>query len=158
MFRYRASGTPQQYSPLCGVNMDVKDFTIRIMEVPYKLGGRCNEGLDCWGLVVMAYKDLFGLDVPTYEDTAWSVSNDDTTSEDIKNHLERSAPFVEVEKPHYGDFVLVNILGQPVHIGFMIDHKTMLHTSEKTGVVCEDIGGMKWKKRIKGFYRHVEMI
>lgn len=114
--------------------------------------------MDCWGLVVMAYKDLFSIEVPTYNHTVWSVSNSDITSEDIKEHLETSAPFIEVDSPKYGDFVLLNILGNPVHIGLMLDDKTMVHTSEKTGVVCENIGGIKWKKRVKGFYRHLDLI
>lgn len=135
-----------------------KEFINKILMIPYELGGRSESGMDCWGLVVMAYKELFGIDVPTYDSTVWSVSNSHITSEDIKNHLKSSAPFVEVENPKYGDFVLINILGDPVHIGFMLDSKTMIHTSEKTGVVCENIGSIKWKKRIEGFYRHLNLV
>lgn len=133
-------------------------FIEEVLEVPYVLGGRDMSGMDCWGLVVLAYAKIFNIDVPKYTGTQLSVSNSGTTSDDIKKHLEDSAPFTEVECPKYGDFALLSILGNPVHIGFMLGPELMLHTSEKTGTVCENIGGIKWKRRIKSFYRHKSML
>lgn len=130
-------------------------FFDKVCMIPYKLGGRDYKGIDCWGLVVLAYKELFNLDIPTYDGTMSSVSNKNTkTAEDIINHLELSAPFTRVEEPQYGDFVLINILGNPTHIGLMIDSSHMLHISDKSGIAYEDIRSIKWQRRIQGFYRH----
>ena len=147
------------YSQNCGPTMsDRSQFIQAVFKMPYKFGGRTKEGIDCWGLVLMAYKDLFDIDIPSYEETAWSVSNTTMTAEDIKSHLETSAPFQEVLEPQYGDFVLINILGNPIHIGLMMSGTHMLHISEKVGVAYEDIRGIKWKRRVKGFYRHNQMM
>lgn len=134
------------------------EFIDKIFSIPYVLGGRNESGIDCWGLVVICYKELFDIDIPTYDETALELSNGDITAKDIKEYIKTSAPVVEVDSPQYGDMILVNFLGNPVHIGFMLDEKTMLHTSEKTGVASADIRGVKWNKKIKGYYRHKTMI
>ena len=35
--------------------------------LPFKDGGRTREGLDCYGLVVAIYRDVFAIDLPAYE-------------------------------------------------------------------------------------------
>lgn len=133
-------------------------FINSLFSIPYVLGGRTKEGADCWGLVVICYKELFNIDLPTYDNIALSVSNGNVTAKEIRQQIESSAPFIEVGSPEYGDFVLINMLGNPVHIGFMIDNKTMVHTQDKIGVCSDDIRGPKWKRRIQGYYRHNSLI
>lgn len=134
-----------------------EEFINKLFTIPYVLGGRSEDGADCWGLVIICYKDLFNITLPSYEHIAWSVSNGSTTAEGIADLLDTSAPFVKVGSPDLGDFVLINILGNPVHIGFMINKTTMIHTSDKIGVASDDIRGRKWQKRIQGFYRHKDL-
>ena len=54
----------------------------------------------------------------------------------------------------YGDGLLMRILGQPVHVGFVIDDKWFLHCERGTNTCLEKYTGMAWRRRIIGAYRH----
>jgi cell wall-associated NlpC family hydrolase len=132
----------------------VDSFISTIIDVPYVLGGRDYNGMDCWGLVVLAYAYFYNIDIPEYRETAFQYNRGGLTAKDIQDHINTTAPFFEVETPEFGDFVLINIYGNPVHIGFMVDESNMLHISEKSGLSCVNIRGKKWINRIQGFYRY----
>ena len=42
--------------------MTDKEITEKYLGIPYRHRGRSLKGLDCWGLVVLVYKD-FGIDI-----------------------------------------------------------------------------------------------
>lgn len=136
----------------------IDGFFKDIANIPYKLGGRDSSGMDCWGLLVIAYVKLFSIELPSYADTVWAVSKSGLTSEDIKQHIACGEIFSCVDIPRYGDMVLLNIMGNPVHIGMMLNDKIMIHTSNSTGIATEDIRGVKWKRRVQGFYRHKRLL
>ncbi len=141
------------------MNQIVKNtqFLTRVFNIPYKECGRDYDGIDCWGLVVLCHKELLGIEIPIYEDILLtSMSNYKSTTAQITEQMNSYFPFDEITSPKFGDSVLINMLGQPLHIGFVLDATTMLHTTQRTGVVSETFRGLKWQKRIKGFYRYSE--
>lgn len=135
------------------------NFLNQLFFIPFQEGGRDRSGSDCWGLVRICYQDLFGITLDEYSSVAYtSMSNLAITSTSISEIISDDFPFVEVDEPQYGDFVLVNMLGRPVHIGFMLSSDKMIHTSKQTGVAVENIRGDKWKRKIQSFHRHKSML
>lgn len=125
-----------------------------VYTLPYVEGGRTKQGADCWGLVVLLYKELFDIYLTTYQDiTLPSIKECHETSEKLQAVLMGQQMFEEVDNPEYGDVILLNVLGEPLHIGFCLDDTTMIHTGRKHGVVIENFTEMKWKRKIAGFYR-----
>lgn len=131
-----------------------REFIRNAFDIPYKPFGRDANGMDCWGLVILCYKELLGIDIPAYQDIVLSsMSNYKQTASQIQQQIQSYFPFKEVDKAQFGDFILINILGEPLHIGFALDGNTMLHTTHRTGVVSESYRGLKWQRRIKAYYR-----
>lgn len=41
-------------------------WATKYIGIPHVVGGRCAEGLDCWGLLCVVYRDRFGIELPIY--------------------------------------------------------------------------------------------
>jgi cell wall-associated NlpC family hydrolase len=116
----------------------MKDFT-EFVGVPY-------EKADCWRLSQLFYQKVFGIELKSYyEHTPRDRS-------DRQNLIFTNVgEFKKVDKPEFGDLILIRVLGIESHIAVYIGDGMMLHTSEKTGSVLEPIA--RWQRRIVGFYR-----
>jgi len=125
-----------------------------VYSLKYVDGGRDKSGVDCWGLIVVLNKELRNIDIPDYPSIVLSgLDTCEKTSGELKKQLGSQNLFHEVNTPEYGDAVLINVMGNPLHIGFVLDDSMMLHTGRKHGVVTENFRGMKWKSKIAGIYR-----
>lgn len=139
------------------------DILDEILTIPFLEGGRDESGCDCWGLCVILYKKLYNIDVDSYSHIHYSQSVKQSNSPNSLSNASQGIqgivgggdfPFIQVEEPRFGDFVLVNMLGRPVHMGFVIDENTMIHTTNSTGVSIENYRSGKWNRRIQSFHRH----
>jgi cell wall-associated NlpC family hydrolase len=130
------------------------DFS-KYINIPYVKGGRDidnpDNGLDCWGLVVLFYKNEFNVILPTYDDISTAnrgvgeVSGDLMLTDTYKHF--KSTP---TSKP--ADLILLRIGAHPIHIGIVKDNRMMLHATDG-GSVIETYKGIKWQQRIHSFVR-----
>ena len=136
--------------------MMLEDFVDKVLNVPYKEGGRDYSGVDCWGLCILAYQEIMQIQLPLFSNIYYKdMSNYQETVDNLLNKKdELDEIFEEVNDPQFGDLILCTMLGRPLHIGFVIDRKRMLHTSPQHNTVIENFGGNKWKNKIVGFYRY----
>jgi cell wall-associated NlpC family hydrolase len=118
--------------------------------LPYKSKGRCLEGIDCYGLVYVFYKNILKLEVPSYVEDYASAENRQSVSEAIKDNLNN---WVEVFKPKFGDMLIFNILGLPTHVGIYISNGDFIHSFLGTNTCVERLSSITWNKRLKGVYR-----
>ena len=118
--------------------------------IPYRDGGRDHDGVDCYGLVVLVYREQFGVEIAPFEfvdrETAglqaiWSA--------DVESKWRRIADH-EVSA---GDVVEIR-LGDRPHCGIMLDRNKMLHARQAAGVSIEPISKGYWCRRVTGIYRH----
>lgn len=124
-------------------------------DIEYVSGGRSEDGADCWGLIVLFYRKELGIELPLYEWVAPDKSTrHKTTCEQAKQMAIDIGLFEEVDSPEYGDIVLLNMLGMPIHVGVVIDKNLMMHTGSTHGVVIEDFTETKWNRRVKSFHRY----
>lgn len=80
------------------------------------------------------------------------MSKSTLTSDQIQQQIEIDFPFTKTNEPSFGDVVMFNVSGNPLHIGFVLDDTFMLHTHDLSGVTVESYRGIKWQKRIAGFW------
>jgi len=122
---------------------------------PFKAHGETNEGLDCWGLVRLFYRENYSILLSDFKSAYKNVSERRGINAIIDNQVKK---WVKVEREELipGDLVLLAIGGNKCHIGINIDNNKMLHADEKAGVVVESFNVLRWRERVSGFYRHNE--
>lgn len=118
--------------------------------VKYTVHGRTiEEGLDCYGVIYLYYKELKGIILPDpfYE----SVSA--TEKEKIGNLLMNGIPAEKINKPEKECLVSIVSGGKLAHIGIYLGNGMMLHSTQQTGVVIQNID--RYRNKIEGFYKVV---
>lgn len=125
------------------------DYLDKYIGIPYKTKGITLDGCDCLGLIELIYKNEFNVTLPLYPHL--DTVDLDITSKAIEHGKES---WKKLDKPEAGCVVLLNICGYPVHIGMAINETEMLHSLKGHDSVIESFTGMKWNKRIDGFYRY----
>lgn len=119
--------------------------------IPFVEKGRDRGGVDCWGLVNLIYREKLGIELPSYAEN-YRDTNDRAALQALVE-AEKAAKWVAVEKPKPYDAVVLTMLGMPTHVGIMVDDRHMLHCMRGTNTVREDITGLRWRHRVKGFAR-----
>lgn len=114
--------------------------------------GRDETGVDCWGLVRLFYSQELGIELPEYSSVGHGINDEGELAKEIHARMQN---WRQVETPEQGDCVLLNIAGAPTHIGIVVTKNTMLHVSKSSNSVIERFTGMKWQRRIEGFYSYV---
>lgn len=121
--------------------------------LPFVAHGRDRNGCDCYGLVRLALMENFGITAPLY------LGYDDPN---LKMHTANYIDTVKTEwfqvpteKP--GDILLLRVAGVPCHVGLVIVPGQMLHVMEGIEASIESYNAPGWRRRIEGFYRHVEL-
>lgn len=119
--------------------------------IPFMEKGRdFSTGVDCWGLVQHIYKCEYGVQLPDYTDL-YADTKDRAIGGVINENLAQS--WEPVQEPQRGDIIILRLMGQPFHVGVVIDNTSFIHCENGVGTVIESYKGMKWKKRTLGFYR-----
>lgn len=134
--------------------MTLNEFIAKTLSVPYQEKGRDYLGWDCWAVPYLAYRDVLGIDLPSYTDSYTDPGNTSVSREEL-------GQLISGEKLHWQqvmsyepmDVVLFTLGGQPVHVGLMIDSRRFLHCEKKIGTVIEMIDSAVWKRRLDGVYR-----
>lgn len=137
-------------------DFDIKQVALKYVGWPYENQARGeNNKLDCFGLLILIYRDL-GRYVPDSKEdysTDWSKSGKDLFREGIEFFAYLWEPVVN---PEPGDIVMFkNVNGVATHVGVMIDKIKFIHACSKTGVVTTSLAG-KYKDKLYGYYRWKE--
>ena len=119
--------------------------------IPYLSGGRDLDGLDCWGLVLCAAKELFCLDYPIYLGYTNAEAQDET--EPYFSVRKSDWKHIPVGSEVAGDVIVLYIAGRPTHCGLVIEKGMMLHTLANHDSVIERYLTRRWITNTEGFYR-----
>lgn len=130
--------------------MTKNDIVTKYLGIPYKHRGRGMDGLDCWGLAKLIYKDLgfelLDVDAEYDEDWGWQGKN-----YFIENY-HRQWNKVTLPRPYDG-VLFKNSVGAVNHGGVMLDEDQFIHAVKKFGVIVSRLSSPQWNKRLDGFYR-----
>jgi cell wall-associated NlpC family hydrolase len=124
--------------------------------VPFRARGRMRDGLDCFGLILLCYHDLFGVELESYTDRYASTDRPAWAGLGALIAAERDRDWRPIlggaERP--ADAVLLRMHNLPVHVGLVLGRGDFLHTTEDLGICKESYRAMNWRHRVLGFYRH----
>lgn len=109
-------------------------FCSSLIGKPWVAGGRGPEVFDCWGLLVFAYRELLGIELPAF------------TCIDVQNKLQVSRTIADgfyewnsTPSPHHLCAVGISANKRLHHLGLWLDVEGggVLHAVEHTGVVFQ---------------------
>lgn len=126
------------------------EWADKYVGIPYLMHGSNFDGCDCYGLVKLIYKNEFNINLPDYSSNYTPNSDDDEIIDIYKKEVTK---WRQVDKPKIGSVVYLMVLGQPKHVGVVINEKQFLHNiNEKSSSSIGDFKSNKWKRRVIGFY------
>ena len=130
------------------------DFS-KYIDIPFKSCGRTYEGVDCWGLVCLAYKEMLDISLPSYIDEYVDAHAYTRIAEVAEVH---SSEWIKISKgtEQTFDVILIAIRGLPIHVGMVTKLGWMLHVLTKTYGCLERYNTPLWHRRIRGFYRYAK--
>jgi cell wall-associated NlpC family hydrolase len=91
-----------------------------------------------------------GIEVPVYTEM-YADTKDRAIGPLISGELD--AFWQPVEKPQFGDLIVLRMRGLPFHVGMALDNRHMIHIERGVDSAIENYTGMKWRKRVLGYYR-----
>lgn len=133
------------------------NFAKQYIGLKFKNRGRTKDGVDCWGLVRLIYKEQYNIELPSYDDEYNSSYNINETRDAIIEHAKEWTQ-ISKEAASTGDVIVLRLSGYPTHVGIVIEKGKMLHIIEGTDAVIENYDNRLWEHRIVGFFRHKELI
>lgn len=128
--------------------------------IPFVDGGRDRSGCDCWGLVRLVYRDVAGIDLPSYGEIGASELL--AVARAIGGATEQG-PWRRVDDaPRRSlDVVVMRHLGHarrtPVHVGVMASAEHLLHTVHAADSHRVPLSHPSVSSRILGIYRHRDL-
>ncbi len=131
-------------------------WTDPYIRIPFRERGRDRaDGVDCWGLGIIIYQDKLGIELPTL--TGYSDTKDRVRISDIIKTESNTWDFIKPgdEKPF--DMAVFKMLGQPMHVGVVVEPGLMIHCEKGSGVyLTYYYKENQWDRRLEGFFRHAK--
>lgn len=118
--------------------------------IPFKYKGRTEEGLDCWGLARLIYKNEYNITLPSFS-TEYEDSDVNRIEELIAQYKEG---WESVDAPTEGTAVLFRVMGHESHIGVAVSSTHFIHAREGYDSAIESFESPYWKRRIVGHFKY----
>ncbi|TCP88911.1 NlpC/P60 family protein [Rhizobium sp. PP-CC-2G-626] len=116
--------------------------------------GRDRFGVDCWGLVRLAFHDQLGIELPSYDGTYVSAQEHGEVSALIEG-ARHTGDWMPVSTPHQAFDLLVFRAGRfDAHLGLVAEPGAMLHVVINDQAKIERYSDPSWNHRLTGVYRH----
>jgi cell wall-associated NlpC family hydrolase len=125
----------------------------KYLDIPFVDGGRSKEGCDCWGLIMILYRDLLKIELPDFPISSENCSQ----VHDAMVGSIRAGQWIRTEEPSYGDIIAMALSPRNLtainHVGMFICNNKFIHSIQNQRSAICSLDSIYWKNRIKGFYR-----
>jgi cell wall-associated NlpC family hydrolase len=125
----------------------------RFVGIPYLDKGRSLVGLDCYGLVRLVFRELRGIELPSYVADYATGADRTAIAHLIKGEIDAWDEVRAGDEIAF-DGVLIREAGFPRHIGLVVTPGLMLHVERGETSRIERYRTGTFSHRIAGFYRY----
>jgi cell wall-associated NlpC family hydrolase len=136
--------------------MSVAAWAEGYIGLPFQEHGRTRDGLDCWGLAILVYREQLGIHLPSYETDYSDTLATQEISAIVVREKRRDWRPVPPGSERVGDIVLFRLHGAASHVGIVIGGNRFLHVHQEIDSIHEDYGSLRWGKRVEGFWRFTD--
>jgi len=126
------------------------------MTIPFEEKGRSHEGIDCYGLIFLIFREQFGIDLPSYTED-YTTTHDKASVSALMMRESMDWPEIPLARARPGDVMILRVQGQPWHCGLIVDPPHFVHAVRVVGTVRARWDSALWEKRIMGVHRHPQM-
>ena len=132
--------------------ISIKEFVNKWVGSPWSFHGTSLSGVDCWGLVVVYYRDVLGIELSNHDEC-------EEITEGYESQLS-DGNWIEVEKPEKNTVFMSFIGSLPVHVGVCLSPSEALHSRGSVNEHgCVSVNSIHALKRTFGykmkFYKYV---
>lgn len=120
--------------------------------IPFENKGRGFNGIDCGGLVMLAYQQEQGKHIPDF-DGEYIPRYIRQASRGIEQV--RAASFRKTAQPETMAVAIFSRSGMPYHVALCIDNERAIHAKEGEHVKCQRLEEMADYPYLEGFYAPV---
>lgn len=114
--------------------------------IPYLDRGRGLDGVDCWGLCRLFHRNAMGNELPSYLDDYEGAEVKESVASAVFRNL-KNWKVVDGE-PEWGDVLVFNVMGLPIHTGIYIGAGDFLHAFKGTASCIERLNSVTWQHRL----------
>lgn len=123
------------------------------IRIPFKDHGRSREGADCWGLACIIFAEKLGIELPSL--TGYADTKDKVRISDIIKAESATWDFFEPGEEKAYDIAVFRMLGEPMHVGVVVEPGLMIHCERGSGVYpTYYYKEHQWDRRLEGFFRY----
>jgi cell wall-associated NlpC family hydrolase len=123
--------------------------------LPWQFAGRSREGVDCWGLLWLVYRDVLGIEVTSYAQETMDAPEREQIAALLNNDRQVS-PWLDVqhgsERPF--DMAVFRRGGIDSHVGVVVEPGRMLHITNGTESRVERFDQGRWKPKLVAIHHH----
>lgn len=134
----------------------IPDSLAPYIGLPYLKDGATRDGTNCWGLFSMLQREVCGVDLSDYDGPIFAARTDASAIGEAARRFASRFREIPAGEEQFGDAILLRMLGEPMHIGFVVAPGVMLHIEESSDSVIERYDTRIWERRIIAFYRAEE--
>lgn len=128
----------------------------KYINIPYKEFGRDFNGVDCYGLVALIYKEEKGLVIPDYTELAYNKTRYDIKSQEEHILSSMGIKWVMSDNIKPFDALIFNKRSNckiTSHIGLYIGNNKFIHVLENFPSHIERLSNPIWKSKLYGVMR-----
>ncbi|EFO33894.1 NLP/P60 protein [Roseibium sp. TrichSKD4] len=131
-------------------------WTNSYIGIPFLNLGRDRGGCDCYGLVVLVYREKLGIQLASYHEDYVSCEEREEIDGLFCGGVSQG-PWGQVEEPSMFDIALFRRGRGAAHCGVVVTPGLMLHVCGDDQAKLERYCVGAWKHRLIGHFRHKKM-
>jgi cell wall-associated NlpC family hydrolase len=130
-------------------------WATKYIGMPYELGARREDCVDCWGLLWLIYHEQFGIELPEFPGiaAASAIAINSTLRDSVQSD------WIQIPKPFEGCAVGMGMRKALHHVGVYVnaDGGRIVHGWDGRNVVADTLKSLSSKGfRTVAFFRHLQ--